>query len=294
MKKGLVSIITPVYNGEDFLDRSIKSVLSQTHQNWELLLIDDGSVDDSIRVIERYLSDERIKLLKNESNSGIPATRNKGIENSGGEYIALLDQDDEWFPDKLQKQVQIFNEQGNIYGLIYSNLEVRYDNGDVTERKKEIEPAAAISENLELMLLRNLISSPTVLIKKEVLDEVGLFDNSIKWGGDDYDLWIRIAHKYKFFYIDEVLSIRYEHQQNYSADKKRMMFRTIELAEKYIREFGVNPDIKKRLRSNHYYRFGIESLKKKEVLTGINYILKSVLTSVQGIRELGKTIKNRF
>ncbi|MBO6621877.1 MAG: glycosyltransferase [Balneola sp.] len=294
MKKGLVSIITPVYNGEDFLDRCIKSVLAQTYQNWELLLIDDGSVDDSTRIIEAYLADDRIKLLKNESNSGIPATRNKGIVNSSGEYIALLDQDDEWFPDKLQKQVQVFNEQGNVYGLIYSNLEVRYDNGDVTERKKEIEPEPTISDNLELMLLRNLISSPTVLIKKEVLDEVGLFDNSIKWGGDDYDLWIRIAHKYKFFYIDEVLSIRYEHQQNYSADKKRMMFRTIELAEKYIREFGVNPDIKKRLKSNHYYRFGIESLKKREMLTGVSYILKSIFVSKQGIKELVKTIRNRF
>ena len=112
MKKDLVSIITPVYNGEDFLDRSIKSVLSQTHQNWELLLIDDGSEDDSARIIERYLEDDRIKFLKNDSNSGISATRNKGINNSSGEYIALLDQDDEWFPDKLQKQVKALNGLG--------------------------------------------------------------------------------------------------------------------------------------------------------------------------------------
>ncbi len=294
MKEDLVSIIMPVYNGEDFLDRSIKSVLRQTYQNWELLLIDDGSEDDSARIIERYLEDDRIKFLKNDSNSGISATRNKGINNSNGEYIALLDQDDEWFADKLQKQVKALNGLGYDYGLIYSNLEVRFDNGDVTERKKEIEPEPTIIENLELMLLRNLISSPTVLIRKEVLDDVGLFDDSIKWGGDDYDLWIRIAHKYKFFYIDEVLCIRHEHQKNYSADKKRMMLRTIELAEKYIREFGLNPDIKKRLRSNHYYRFGIESLKKRQVLTGISYILRSIFVSKQGIKELGKTIRNRF
>ena len=294
MKEDLVSIITPVYNGEDFLDRSIKSVLSQTYQNWELLLIDDGSEDDSVRIIERYLKDDRIKFLKNDSNSGISATRNKGINNSNGEYIALLDQDDEWFADKLQKQVKALNGLGYDYGLIYSNLEVRFDNGDVTERKKEIEPEPTIIENLELMLLRNLISSPTVLIRKEVLDDVGLFDDSIKWGGDDYDLWIRIAHKYKFFYIDEVLCIRHEHQKNYSADKKRMMLRTIELAEKYIREFGLNSDIRKRLRSNHYYRFGIESLKKRQVLTGISYILRSIFVSKQGIKELGKTIRNRF
>lgn len=294
MKKGLVSIITPVYNGQDFLERCIKSVLAQTYDNWELFLIDDGSSDNSVQVIEQYLEDDRIKILRNESNSGIPATRNKGIESSNGEFIALLDQDDEWFPEKLQQQIQAFNELENSYGLLYSNLEVHFDNGEVTERKKEIEPEPVIRKNLELMLLRNLISSPTVLIKKEALDEVGLFDESIKWGGDDYDLWIRIAHKYKFFYIDEVLCIRHEHQQNYSGDKKRMMFRTIELSEKYIKEFGVNPEIKKRLRSNHFYRFGVESLKKREVLIGISYILRSIFTSKQGTIELGKTIKNRF
>lgn len=294
MKEDLISIITPVYNGEDFLDRSIKSVLSQTYQNWELLLIDDGSEDDSARIIERYLEDDRIKFLKNDSNSGISATRNKGINNSSGECIALLDQDDEWFPDKLQKQVKVLNGLGYDYGLIYSNLEVRFDNGDVTERKKEIEPKSTIIENLELMLLRNLISSPTVLIRKEVLDEVGLFDDSIKWGGDDYDLWIRIAHKYKFFYIDEVLCIRHEHQQNYSADKKRMMLRTIELGEKYVKQFGLESSLSRKLKSNHYYRYGIESLKKLRVLTGLSHVIKSLFISKQGFIELGKTLRNRF
>ena len=294
MKKGLVSIITPVYNGEEFLNRSIKSVLDQTYQNWELLLIDDGSDDDSVNIIESYLLDKRIRLLKNKSNSGISATRNKGIRNSNGEYIALLDQDDEWFPEKLQKQVQVFNSLDNSFGLVYSNIEVRFDNGKITERKLNIAPKSQIDENLKLILLNNLISSPTVLLKKTVLDDVGLFDESIQWGGDDYDLWIRIAHKYKFGYIDEVLCIRHEHQKNYSADKKRMMDRTIELVEKYVQDFGLDPELKKKTRSNLYYRFGIESLKKKDILNGFTYIAKSLFTSRQGAIELGKTIRNRF
>ena len=294
MIKDLVSIITPVYNGAEFLDRSIKSVLAQTYANWELLLIDDGSVDNSIQVIQNYIDDDRIKLIKNKINSGIPLTRNKGIEQAEGEYIALLDQDDEWFPEKLEKQIDQFKKLDKSFGLVYSNIEVRYDDGKFSNKKREIQPELEKEKNLKLMLLRNLISSPTVLIRKEVLDDVGKFDPLILWGGDDYDLWLRIAYKYKFLLVDQVLCTRYEHQKNYSADKKRMMFKTIELGEKYVKEFGLNPGFNKRIKSNHYYRFGIESLKKKSVPSGLFYILKSLLISKQGFLELGKTIRNRF
>lgn len=294
MKKSLVSIITPVYNGQDFLDRCIKSVLAQTYENWELLLIDDGSSDNSVQIIENYLEDNRIKLLRNESNSGIPTTRNKGIENSTGEFIALLDQDDEWLPHKLEKQVSRFLEIDDSFGLIYSNVEVRTDQGILSDQKKEIEPEASIQSNLELMLSRNLITSPTAMVKRKALEEVGLFDESIRWGGDDYDLWIRIAHKFKFDYIDEVLCIRHEHQQNYSADKKRMMLKTIELGEKYVEQFGLEPSLSRKLKSNHYYRYGIESIKKLRVLSGLSYVIKSLFISKQGFIELGKTLRNRF
>ncbi|MEP2446776.1 MAG: glycosyltransferase [Balneola sp.] len=294
MNKGLVSIITPVYNGQDFLDRSIKSVLAQTYENWELLLIDDGSSDNSVQIIKYYLEDNRIKLLRNQSNSGIPTTRNKGIENSTGEFIALLDQDDEWLPHKLEKQVNKFLEIDDSFGLIYSNVEVRTDQGILADQKKEIEPEASIQSNLELMLSRNLITSPTAMVKRKALEEVGLFDESIRWGGDDYDLWIRIAHKYKFDYIDEVLCIRHEHQQNYSADKKRMMLKTIELGEKYVEQFGLEPSLSRKLKSNHYYRYGIESIKKLRVLSGLSYVIKSLFISKQGFIELGKTLRNRF
>ncbi len=221
MKRGLVSVITPVYNGEIFLDRSIKSVLAQSYTNWELILIDDGSEDNSIQVIKSYADDARIKLVKNENNFGIPTTRNKGIAQAKGEYIALLDQDDEWLPEKLEKQVNEFEKLNRTFGLVYSNLEVRIDNGKLYKQKIDIKPDLDRQKNLELMLLKNLISSPTVLIRAEVLQDVGKFDTTILWGGDDYDLWIRIAKKYKFFFLDDVSCIRYEHQKNYSADKKR-------------------------------------------------------------------------
>jgi len=108
----LVSIITPMYNSEDFISESINSVLNQTYSNWELWLIDDGSSDKTINIVNQIISkDSRIKLLQNKQNSGAAISRNKGIKASTGDYISFLDADDLWLPTKLKQQVEILNSQ---------------------------------------------------------------------------------------------------------------------------------------------------------------------------------------
>ena len=115
METALVSIIMPMYNAGKFLSKSIESVLEQTYQNWELLLIDDGSKDDSIDIALVYGKRFKNLLLKNEQNMGIAKTRNKGIEASKGQYIAFLDSDDLWLPNKLEVQVKWMEEKTFIY-----------------------------------------------------------------------------------------------------------------------------------------------------------------------------------
>ena len=101
-----MSIITPLYNGEEFIKDAVESVLAQTYENWELLVIDDGSADNGYNIVKEYSDkDKRIKLLKNEKNSGVTKTRNKGIESSEGRYIAFLDSDDMWQKEKLERQI---------------------------------------------------------------------------------------------------------------------------------------------------------------------------------------------
>lgn len=294
MEKNLVSIITPVYNGADFLHRSIKSVLAQTYQHWELILIDDSSDDNSVEVIKKYETDDRIKLLKNDSNRGIPATRNNGIRQSKGEYVALLDQDDEWTPDKIETQIKILGKSDDTVGLCYSNVKFQSEERVLFEQRNEIEAPDSIDKNFELMLFKNLITSSTALIKKVVLDEIGLFDESILWGGDDYDLWLRIAQKYKFAYADKTLCIRFEHDKNYSGDKKKMMMMSIEMGESYAKEYNLDNSIIKAVRANHYYRYGIESIKKKNIGEGMYHIIKSLIASKRGFKEMLKTFRNRF
>ena len=126
----LVSIITSLYNSNDFVGNTIKSVLAQTYQNWELILIDDASTDGSAKIAEYFaIKDERIKLIKLDSNQGPAAARNRGIKEASGRYIAFLDSDDLWHKDKLEKQI-IFM-QKNEYAFTYTGFEKINEEGEV-------------------------------------------------------------------------------------------------------------------------------------------------------------------
>ena len=124
-----VSIITPCYNAEKFLTETIESALTQTYENWEMLIVDDASMDNSLKIITQYVEkDSRIKLIKNESNLGSAKSRNRAIEVAQGEYIAFLDSDDIWLENKLEKQLTLM-QNNNIY-LSYSAYYTINDRGD--------------------------------------------------------------------------------------------------------------------------------------------------------------------
>lgn len=124
-----VSIITPSYNSLQYIGRTIDSILQQTYKNWELLIIDDCSTDDSCTVIQKYVDqDSRIKLIKLEQNSGAAVARNTGIENATGRFIAFLDSDDTWHPEKLEQQVSFMLK--NDYAFTYTQYHQVNENGD--------------------------------------------------------------------------------------------------------------------------------------------------------------------
>ena len=116
---GLVSIIMPSYNTASFIAESIQSVLAQSYKDWELIIVDDCSPDNTDDVVKPYLSDERIRYLKNEKNSGAAVSRNRALREAKGKWIAFLDSDDLWMPEKLQKQVRFMEKNG--YRFSYTN-----------------------------------------------------------------------------------------------------------------------------------------------------------------------------
>jgi len=126
----LISIITPMYNSGKFIESTIQSVQDQTCQNWELIIIDDTSTDGSVKIVESFaVKDERIKLIKLDSNKGPAAARNKGIQEASGRYIAFLDSDDLWHEEKLYKQLEFMKK--NHYAFTYTGFEKINEEGEV-------------------------------------------------------------------------------------------------------------------------------------------------------------------
>jgi glycosyltransferase involved in cell wall biosynthesis len=243
-----ISIILTTYNGQSrgFLIECIESVLNQTYTDFECLIIDDGSIDNTNLICANYLNDKRFKYHY-QFNRGLAAARNTGLDLSYGNYICFLDDDDIWYKDKLQKQIDFFekNKSENI-GMIFTNIHLINKDG-----KKIGEQANYADGNIyDLLLYKNLIDSPSsVMIKKSIFKEVGDFKEWMK-SSEDYDLWIRISKKFKIFSINEFLVKYRMHDNKMSLNHTRMDFYTL-LAIFYATE-GLNNDKIEQIYLNQY------------------------------------------
>lgn len=221
MKKDLVSVvITTFKRDEAFLSRAIESVLNQSYENLEVLVIDDNGTDSKYaevvrNVVSKYESDSRIKLFCHETNKGAQKARNTGIKESVGNYIAFLDDDDQWLCDKLEKQIHVFltNNDCDNLGMVYCwfNKVKVIDNKFV--KKKVIRPKSSKKNVHKKLLINNFIGSNSFpLIKKECFDKVGCFDEKLK-AKQDYDMWMRICEHYRVDYVNKPLCNYYDHNE---------------------------------------------------------------------------------
>jgi glycosyltransferase involved in cell wall biosynthesis len=233
----LVSVVIPTHNRAHLLGRAVRSVLRQTFLDFELIVVDDASADDTTSIINGF-PDKRIKYIRHGSNLGGPAARNTGITNARGDYIGLLDDDDEWFPEKLEKQVLKFSQVPETVGLIYCGYEVRESDNRLL---RTYLPDARGDVHLRL-LLGTTIGSPTPLIRKACFQKAGLFDESLK-SCQDWDMWKRISDRYEFDYVPEVLAIGYRHEKQISSDFTSMIPGRTRMVEKHLAEFSRHPEI---------------------------------------------------
>lgn len=188
MKK-LVSIIMPAYNARDTIEESVESVLAQSYDNWELLIVNDCSTDDTADIMSRYANhDSRIKLINQEKNGGVAAARNTAIEASKGDYIAFLDSDDLWDPKKLEKQVTFMN--GSKYAMSCTGYEV-IDVNSISLGKLVIPPNSISFKNL---LKGSRIGCLTVMINLDVVLKRDIFMKDT--GHEDYITWLNVANEY--------------------------------------------------------------------------------------------------
>ncbi|OGU23031.1 MAG: hypothetical protein A2X85_14300 [Geobacteraceae bacterium GWF2_54_21] len=205
----LVSIIIPTYNSASFITEAIDSCLMQTYTKFEIIVINDGSTDNTDEVVLKYI--DKITYIKQE-NAGAARARNLGIAEAKGDYIAFLDADDIWITDKLQKQIEIMKRNPNI-ALVYGKFE-NFSEG--TNEILSIMPDSIQSGFLfDHILINNLIGLSSVLVRKSVLDEVGSFDERLLTA-EDTNLWLKIAYKYPFGVVSEILFRRRIHGGNIS------------------------------------------------------------------------------
>ena len=208
-----ISVVIPSYNRKDFLKRSIDSAINQTKKPLEIIVVDDGSTDGTEAMIKSDY--DFVKFIK-QKNKGVSAARNIGIKVSIGEWICFLDSDDEWKKDKLEKQINVMKSNPG-YKFFHSN-EIWIKNGlRINQKKKHKKYGGDIFDKC-LDMCR--ISPSSVMIDKTVFDEVGNF-NEYLVVCEDYELWLRICDKYRVFFIDEPLIIKYgghQGQLSYSIE----------------------------------------------------------------------------
>lgn len=190
MNEPLVSIITPVYNAERFLSDTIKSVQNQTYKNWEILLIDDCSKDNSAQIIKEFQKyDNRIKYIKLKKNSGASVSRNEGIRNAKGRFIAFVDSDDIWKPEKLEIQIKYMLKEN--LGFTFTSYRYMKENGELTNKIAK----APSKINYNGLLKNTIIGCSTVVIDKDIVD---YFEMPLVRRGQDTATWLQILRKEKY------------------------------------------------------------------------------------------------
>lgn len=215
----MISIIVSVYNSNKTLSKMIESVLNQTYKDFELILINDGSSDDSFNIMKEYkLKDSRIILIDKE-NTGLTKSLNIGLKRAKGYYIARIDSDDTWLPSKLEKQVT-FLEENSEYMLVGTAYNEIGDNGKIIYDKQRtllLSSYVDIINNIEKL---NPFLHSSVLFRKELCETVGFYNESFKYT-QDYEYWVRIISKYKVSNLTEVLASRRYSENMISIQKEK-------------------------------------------------------------------------
>jgi glycosyltransferase involved in cell wall biosynthesis len=269
MTSNLVSVVIPTFNRAHIISQCLKSVFDQTYKNFEVIIVDDCSTDDTEKIVKEQYG-KKVTWLKHTLRKGAAAARNTGIRASGGNYIAFQDSDDEWLPGKLEAQMRIFAQAPSQVGVVYTKL-----NKVIRGRNYEFPPRNTTTTNgmiHDALLRRSLVGTPTSVIRKKCFEKTGLFDETFP-RLQDWELFIRLSKHFEFRLVDEPLLTVRERDDSLSADS-RALIKAIELLlEKHTGDFNSGPrtEIAKR-----YYRLGRMLCAESEFSGSRPYFLKAI------------------
>lgn len=277
-----VTVIIPTYNRAHLIERSIRSVLDQTYQDFELIVVDDGSTDNTEEIVARF-GDDRLRYIRLNQSSGSPAApTNIGIKAARGEYIAVQDSDDQWLPGKLEKQMQVFNNASARVGIVYTDMwRVSEDGKKEYYHSPRIMPEEGIVYGEALGYRVMCIGTQTLVIKGECFNKAGLFDEKLPMLIET-ELLIRMSRYYYFYHIEEPLVNYFTTASSISSSKEADITARKLILEKYFE------DIKKdrKILARHYFDIGFVLCANGEVKPARSYLTKAIVAYPLNIKFL--------
>lgn len=216
MQKPLVSVIIPTYKRTAYLKLTLDSIQNQTFQDFEVIVVDDGTPTEENRLLcEQY---EKVQYIKIENSGGPAKPRNFGIQKAKGKYLAFVDDDDIWLPNKLEKQVRVLEENLD-FGLVHGCCEVIDENGILQNRIIGRPGTPEVKHgDVKMRMMGNwTVMMPTSFVRKEIVKKVGFFNEIMPAAGEDVEYWTRCSFETKFYYVDEPLVYYRIHNKNIST-----------------------------------------------------------------------------
>jgi len=281
-KTPTVSVIIPTYNRAQLIGRALQSVLDQTYRDFEIIVVDDST--DNTGEIVRSFKDERIRYIKRDIRKGAGAARNTGIKAARGKYMAFQDSDDEWLPEKLEKQMKVIETAPPAVGVVYTDMlriskagEAKYWHSPTIVDGRLIDPKTSDYQALGLGI-------QSTLIKKECFDKAGLLDEDLPHL-EDLELFIRMTRHYRFAHIKEPL-VKYYAPGGITANTDAAVTAQNLLFQKYSKEIRNH----RRFLAKWYFRMGSELCKNGQIERGRVYLFKAARKYPVNIKYLGAAL----
>lgn len=278
--ESLVSIILPTYNRGELLKSTINSIILQTYKNWELIVVDDASSDNTEEIVKEF-NDNRIQYTRNEKNSGSNYSRNRGASLATGEFLAFVDSDNEWIPEKLEKQLYQFEKKHELE-LVFCKVLVK--DGEL----ERIVPNEEIKDLKEIMVCKNVVDTSSALMRKSVFERVGRFDEKIT-RLQDWDLFFRIivVYEYQTQFLDECLDINYIQADSISKNNWKLFDSMTYFMAKYEKWYSSMSAIGKptammfnEAKNEEEYKYAYR--KKLELITRNDNLLSEYIQQKEG------------
>ncbi len=285
----LVSVVIPTFNRASRIIKTIESVLSQTYDNLEIIIIDDNSKDNTYEVIQPYLSED-IRYYKNEINVGGAKSRNIGVKHCRGDLVAFLDSDDEWLPEKIELQVNKFNTNNNI-DMVYTNYYLVNENNN---KKLIFKESEELDNELLSILCKNFIgTTSTICIKKDVFNKIEGFDEQLP-SCQDWDLYMRVlSNGYNIARVDTPCLNYYYHNNSITGNVNNVIKGheiVLGKIKKLIESKNIDNRSYKIIMSSNYERLAHIYMKNKKIREGRKYFIKAINSNFKNVKAVNHLI----